>query len=1401
MNQTSAGFNAALVRRAPGNGFVPKALGAFVCAGLLFARGGYAAEPWSDDRLPVKDGLALWFDCSRQNAGRGRLQLPPLGSGNPVDYLMDGSGHGRHLSQQSREARPRFRQEFNGAFLYFDGQKSAMIASTSHADAQDATVFLVAAPLSNAGNFRGFFGLSQSGANDYSTGMNLDLGPGASSEVSYLNAEGSGFSGGAQLLPASAKPFGGWHIFTLQAQPGFRSVRLFLDGRSQGDRDRGASRIHFDEFVLGARHYSNETEPPFVQGFFHGEIAEFLLYNRALTEPERASVESYLNKKYGLLLNRAPEISGEAKPLVTITNPPPVQMFVPGFTVRELPVSLPNINNVKYRPDGKLVALGYNGQIYLLSDTDGDGLEDRVTHFWTNNTLRAPIGMALTPPGYTRGQGVFVAAKGKLSLIVDTNGDDLADTEIVVAEGWKELSHGVDALGVALDHEGNIYFGLGTSSFTEPYLVDKTTGQSRYDLKSERGTILKVSPDFSRREIVCTGIRFSVALAFNREGDLFCTDQEGATWLPNGNPFDELLHIQPGRHYGFPPRHPKYLPRVIDEPSVFDYAPQHQSACGLNFNEPVNGGPVFGPSWWAGDALVCGYSRGKIWRTKLVKSDGGYVAQNQAIASLPVLTVDACVSPRGDLVVATHGGEPDWGSGPNGAGHLYKISYTGREEPQPVLAWSASPTEIRVAFDRALDPAALKNITQRVEITQGTFVSAGDRFEVKRPGYAAVFSQLGEPRYPVPVLEASLTPDLKTLIFRTKPRQAAVNYGITLAGFKRPAPSGSETIPQNPDVDIVTDLTGVAAEWQPKKPTRSSEAGRASWEGWLPHVDLDVAQRLTFGSADHNLLWPKLKQPGTLTLRGSLNLWEMLQPAIQPGSKLDYERPIEEVSVVFAAAVPFQLKTNGVGMESTLFPDGEHRATLKHRGNFGDWVPFQISLSTGDGKIGLKAAWSAAEDARPRAFPLRRFLVPWARPNAEPSSSTNEISRPEITGGNWLRGKRIFFGETVACSKCHAIRGEGHRVGPDLSNLIQRDYASVLKDIKEPSAALNPDHLAYNIQLSNGEEVTAVLQTETKDEITVADASGKTMTIPRSRVKSILSSPVSLMPEGLVQTLTSAQLKDLMTFLLTSPLEPAQIEAQGQPPPRKRSELDAVLPSPGDLKTAPNSVPVPFDILLCAGPKDHGPGEHDYPLWQRRWARLLALGEGVNVSTAWAWPSAEQWRAAKVVVFYSDNPGWNASRADELEAFLARGGGAVFIHFAVDGHQDVEALARSIGLAWRGGFSKFRHGALDLKLEPSPLTAGIGQGRFADESYWNLVGSLEGSQILASNMEEGELRPLIWTRSRGPGRVFVSIPGHYSWTFDDPWFRMLLLRGICWSGHEPLDRLSELAVIGARVEE
>src|SRR4030095_1784634 len=124
---------------------------------------------------------------------------------------------------------------------------------------------------------------------------------------------------------------------------------------------------------------------------------------------------------------------------------------------------------------------------------------------------------------------------------------------------------------------------------------------------------------------------------------------------------------------------------------------------------------------------------------------------------------------------------------------------------------------------------------------------------------------------------------------------------------------------------------------------------------------------------------------------------------------------------------------------------------------------------------------------------------------------------PEIAGGNWQRGRDLFFGDRAACYKCHTVRGEGGKIAPDLSNLVHRDYASVMKDIQYPSAAINPDAVAYNIQLKDGEMLTGVPLRDTASEIVIGDANGQPVTVPLDRIASRKASVISLMPEGLLQ--------------------------------------------------------------------------------------------------------------------------------------------------------------------------------------------------------------------------------------------------------------------------------------------
>ena len=252
------------------------------------------------------------------------------------------------------------------------------------------------------------------------------------------------------------------------------------------------------------------------------------------------------------------------------------------------------------------------------------------------------------------------------------------------------------------------------------------------------------------------------------------------------------------------------------------------------------------------------------------------------------------------------------------------------------------------------------------------------------------------------------------------------------------------------------------------------------------------------------------------------------------------------------------------------------------------------------------------------------------------------------------------------------------------------------------------------------------------------------------------------------------------------------------PPARALQQAQAVL---AGEDPAPKS-DEPLKVLLVGGPKDHNPGEHDYPAWLKVWGKLLAKAPATTVETAMDFPTPEQAAAADVIVFYQRGD-WNDARAELIDRFLARGGGLVYIHWAVNGNQQPHDFAKRIGLASVAGDIGYRHGELDVDFTPAgdhPVARNLDQVDLVDEIYWRLRGDASQITLLGTAVEEGEAKPLFWTVERGKGRVFVSIPGHYMWTFDDPVFRTLLMRGIAWSAGRNVDRFNDLVLLDARVE-
>jgi putative heme-binding domain-containing protein len=775
------------------------------------------------------------------------------------------------------------------------------------------------------------------------------------------------------------------------------------------------------------------------------------------------------------------------------------KMLLPGFTVRELPVRLTSLNNIEYSADGRLFAGGYDGRFHVLRDLDGDGLEEHVDTFSPQESANYPLGMAL------KDGDLYAVLTDEVIRWRDTDGDGIPDQRTTVLKGFDDpalvaapyLNHRrVDSsMAIAFGPDGAMYLTMGNAGYNNAYWQDKQ-GVAHYSTDRRRGCLLRIGAD-GRVEQLSSGLRYIMSLQFNRHGDLFGTDQEGATWVPNGNPFDELLHLQAGRHYGFPPRHPRWLPGVIDEPSVWDFEPQHQSTCGFRFNGPAAGRGRFGPESWAGSAFTVGESRGKLWRTSLAKTAAGYVAQTELIGTVPLLPVDCAISPAGDLVICCHTGKPDWGNGPKGEGRLFKISYRPPAEPRAVLTWPTSPTRTTVVFDRPVTPAPL---AAKPTLEGGRYVQAADRFETVRPGYAVVKMQQAQPRTSVPVQAVSSGDQPEELVVVTASRTAATHYALSLPG----------------QVESAYTLAGLAAEW--------TSPGAARWSGWLPHPDLVAAQEFTLGSPRHDALWRHLATDGQLTLTGQLDLAHMLIPATQPTSRLDYLPAEETVTLILRSDSALDVECPAAAL--TRVDAHETRLTLK--GAVADqWAPLTLRVRTPCKR--LDVSFVTTTDPRERALPSRRFLLPFARP-AAPDILQQDI--PQIAGGDWNAGKALYLGKAT-CAQCHELRGAGHRVGPPLDNLIHADYASTLRNIVDPNASINPDAVGYIVKLKDGTTHIGTRLAETPDELHLAQPGGAIAQLRKADIASTEAMTTSLMPTGLDKTLTKQELRDLLTYLLT----------------------------------------------------------------------------------------------------------------------------------------------------------------------------------------------------------------------------------------------------------------------------
>ncbi len=180
------------------------------------------------------------------------------------------------------------------------------------------------------------------------------------------------------------------------------------------------------------------------------------------------------------------------------------------------------------------------------------------------------------------------------------------------------------------------------------------------------------------------------------------------------------------------------------------------------------------------------------------------------------------------------------------------------------------------------------------------------------------------------------------------------------------------------------------------------------------------------------------------------------------------------------------------------------------------------------------SAFAARQLVRVLGPAFADFWGPVAQPDENKQQDIARYKRvltdAEFARADVRRG-RVLFERT--CAACHQLYGAGGNVGPDLtgSNRANLDY--ILTEIVNPSEVMLESYQLVTVTTRDGRTLSGNVAAEDDRQLTLR-LIGQDTAIAKSEIVSREKSPVSLMPEGLLQSLAQDEVRDLLAYLRTT---------------------------------------------------------------------------------------------------------------------------------------------------------------------------------------------------------------------------------------------------------------------------
>jgi quinoprotein glucose dehydrogenase len=139
--------------------------------------------------------------------------------------------------------------------------------------------------------------------------------------------------------------------------------------------------------------------------------------------------------------------------------------------------------------------------------------------------------------------------------------------------------------------------------------------------------------------------------------------------------------------------------------------------------------------------------------------------------------------------------------------------------------------------------------------------------------------------------------------------------------------------------------------------------------------------------------------------------------------------------------------------------------------------------------------------------------------------------REALYGGSVMEGRNTFnYNQTVQCVRCHIVGGEGSNVGPNLKGIASRlTREQLLQALIEPSARLAPGYGNTNFVLTDGQEVSGSIISETDELVQLKTNDAEPLRISVTRIKSRENLPSGMPSMGAL--MSKREIRNVVEYL------------------------------------------------------------------------------------------------------------------------------------------------------------------------------------------------------------------------------------------------------------------------------